>query len=211
MGSKKIKLNPFLIAALTIVFIWINFSGCQEVMYPKVSMESADSQQGNEFLQMAAGHIIDKDLDLALIESNKALKFFPPELRQKAIFQKGVIYGHHDNEAQDLQRAVFYFKIAEKEKEDRIIQAYAGFIKVVLKKAIVQQRVNKKREQNLAAITQDYNTLLAKQDKWHKNVQLLEKENAELKMQVSELNKEMKDFQEKGFEEIVVKEEPLTQ
>ena len=196
----------FFFSAFFFISIWFNFSSCQQRLYPKISLESTDIKQGNEFLRRAAVYMLDKDLKLALTESNKALKSFPPELRQKAVFQKGVIYAHPDNENQNLKKAVFYFEIAEKEQKDIKIQAYAKFLKDVCKKNMVQQSITKKLEQNFALLTQKNEVFLSKQDEWQKNRQQLEKENRDLKTKLKTLKKEMQNIQEEGFKEVIIKE-----
>ncbi len=212
MNSEQKQMKRYsILIHLFIMSCWLAFSSCQQAMYPKVSLESADIKQGNEFLQSSAGHIIEGDFNSALIESNKALKQLPYELRQNAIFQKGVIFAHPENKDRDIKRAAFYFRIAGKENENILIQSHAQFVKAILTSLSVQQKINKILENNMITLKKEVKAFKDEKAQWQRNKQSLEKENSGLKNKVAALKQEVRKISEEGVEEIIIQEEILNQ
>lgn len=195
---------------IVVLLAGMYLSSCQETFYPKVSLESTEAVEGDTLLFKASAHMIENELTMALKTANEALKSYPADHRQKAIFQKAVIYAHPGNKNRDFKKANFYIDIVAHESRDENLKAYALFLKGVIREIDTRKDENQKLINKLNGLASDKDQLLSQLKHIKTQKTKIEKQNATLKKRIKTLKLEMEMMEEKDYSnKAPIKEVPL--
>lgn len=183
---------------------------CQGTYYPTVSLSSTEAVEGEALLKKASAFMDEGDLENALVYANHALKAFPAEQRQKAIFQKAVIYGHPDNEKQDLKRALFYFNLTA-QGPDENLAAYARFMKKVLQASEAEIIAMETQSKRIKALEKKNTDLINTKGRLEGQNHQFQKKNAALIKQIMDFKNEMELMEEADYSSEPIMEKKLGQ
>lgn len=132
MGKNRIP-GRFLFFYIVLGLVMIATAGCQYSYYPKLSIETMESREGREYLQNAKVYAEKKDFKSAFEENEKAYEFFPPGLKQEAIFQKGLLYAHPANPNRSIEKAIVCFELVGESGGNTVLEINSEFILSILR------------------------------------------------------------------------------
>ena len=186
------------------------FMGCQYIYYPKLSIETIEGQKGRKYLQKAKDHVVGHDFKKAFEENQKAYNFFPPQLKQEAIFQKALIFAHPDNPDRNYEKAIVCFEFIDKDQNNTIAAYNSVLIFPVLKESCALakkasstskgiQKNKKKMEESKKKIEKSKKKIeksKKKIEKSQKKIATLMKEQKKLKKYIAKLRQQIKQLKE---------------
>ncbi len=182
MGRKRnIQRYKNIICTACCLILILLFTGCQYNYYPKLSIKTVEGENGRIHLEKAEEHVDKGNFKAAFDENKKAHDFFPPELKQEAVFQKALIYLHPANPDMNFEKAMACFNLIDKEPDDSI-QAYnSQLILPVLKESCGLAKNASTNNRNIQKNRKKMNQLIKEQKKLKKYIAKLRQQIKQLK------------------------------
>ncbi|MCP4022614.1 MAG: hypothetical protein GY729_12295 [Desulfobacteraceae bacterium] len=189
MGGKRIiqRYKNIIYPACCLITALL-FAGCQHDYYPQFTVETVEEQAAKAALKKAEDYASKGEFKAALDENKIAYETFPPQFKQEAIFQKGLLYLHPDNPKKNYERAMACFELIEMEKSHTMIAHNSGLTLSVLKescsfakKANANKRTNKINKRKIAVDKNKINALISEQSKLKKYIKKLRQQIKQLK------------------------------
>ncbi len=150
MGGKRLFIgNKRIIYIACCLGIFFCISSCKQISYKGIQDRLAIGSRGYQHLCAAELFITTHDYPAALKENKKAYENLPDGLKQKATFQKGLIFADPNNRDKNYKKALDYFTRVKDVKVSRRedFRASAAVISSLLNMMIGSEK--KYRDQGL--------------------------------------------------------------
>lgn len=131
--------------------ILVMLTGCQYSYYPKLSIEAMETREGREYLYNAKVYAEKKDFKTAFEENENAYEFFPPGMKQEAIFQKGLLYAHPENPGKNYEKAIACFELIGENAGNTVLEINSAFILSIVKNYSSLSKKDVSKTHNLRA------------------------------------------------------------